>query len=69
MSIPKTEVRYRLIHTIPEAMVLLHVGRRSEFIRKYIDTGILGLYDGNKIPRADIERVIQAGTFYRLKNK
>jgi|GEM_PF-6199654 len=65
MSMPKTEVKYRLIHTIPEAMILLHESKRSEFIRKYIDTGLIGIFEGNKVPRKDIEKVIEDKALYR----
>ena len=65
----KKEIKFRLLHTIPEAMYLLHISDRREFLRRYVDTGRVGLYSEEgrapMVPRVDIEKVVRENSYYK----
>ncbi|MGE5433072.1 MAG: helix-turn-helix domain-containing protein [Syntrophomonadaceae bacterium] len=63
-------IKSRFLYTVREAMALMHVSTRRQFLQTYVDSGLIGIYSEPGtgrilIPKADLEAAITKRLYYK----
>ncbi|MGE5352626.1 MAG: hypothetical protein ACM3P0_11120 [Acidobacteriota bacterium] len=63
-------IKSRFLYTVREAMALMHVSSRRQFLETYVETGLVGVYSEPGtgrilIAKADLEAAITKRLYYK----